>query len=214
MTVTAGALYAGARARIGLNFADGRLDDTNIVGANTAISTGLMELCAAHDWDWLYAEGTVAVVSGTTSYSLPTRHMRTLWLCDDNNEELQLRQRRDAIRYAEGTGRPRFFSILNNSMYLSPTPSESGTYRTGYYAYLAFTDAVSIAALDSQSLAIPDIYVPLASLYVAKSIAMMFKDYDAHKMILGEIRDELQRVSDNTRRSLGPMAPQTRSDGW
>lgn len=214
MTVLAGDLYAGARARIGLNFADGRLDDTNIVGANTAISTGLMELCAAHDWDWLYAEGTVSVVSGTTAYPLPTRHMRTLWLCDDNNEELQLRQRRDAIRYAEGTGRPRFFSILNNAMYLSPTPSEAATYRTGYYAYLPFQPAATIADLDNQALTIPDIYVPLASLYVAKSIAMMFKDYDAHKMILGEIRDELQRVSDNTRRSLGPVAPQTRSDGW
>jgi hypothetical protein len=99
-------------------------------------------------------------------------------------------------------------------MYLSPTPTESGTYRTGYYAYLPFTPAATIADLDNQALTIPDIYVPLASLYIAKSIAMMFKDYDAHKMILGEIREELQRVSDNTRRSLGPMAPQTRSDGY
>jgi len=214
MSITAGDLYASARARTGLNFADGRLDDNNIVGVNTAINAGLTDLVAAHDWDWLYDENIIGIVPSVESYRTPTNFMRALWLANDNNEELSLRQRRDAIRFSSGTGTPRYFSILNGQIYLSPTPSQAAVYRIGYYVQFERIDALTVAALDDIDLEIPDMFVSLATLYIAKNIAMMFKDYDAYRLLTEEIRAEMKRVADNTRRSLGPVAPQTRHDGY
>ncbi len=211
MTITAAALYANARSRLGLNFSDSRLDDNNVAGFNAAINAGISDLCAAHDWDWLYAETTIPVVAGTESYNLPTRHLRTLWVANDTNTELTLRQRRDAIKYAGQTGYPYFYSVLNDKMYLTPVPDSAATFRHGYYAYLAQIDAANITALSSITYAIPDMYVALAALYIGKNIAMMFKDYDAYNMMNTEIKAELDRVADNTRRSIGPVAPQVRS---
>lgn len=213
MSITAGQLYAGARSRIGLNFEDGRLDDPNITGADSAIIMGLTDLCAAHDWDWLYTEGTISVIAGTESYALPENHMRTLWVSNSNDQEIFFKQRRDAIKYHNLAGSyPRFYSILNDKLYLSPLPSQNETFRHGYYKYLPLVQASTIAELNDVDLEIPDLYINLATLYVAKNITMMFKDYDAYRLVTSEIKAELDRVADNTRRSIGPVSPQTRPD--
>ncbi len=214
MSITAGDLYTQARARVGLNFPDGRLDDTNLDGALAALNIGIADLVSAHDWDWLYDENVIGVVSGLDNYRLPTDFLRCLWLANDTNEELSLRARRDAIRFAGQTGYPRYYSILGNSLYLSPCPSQSATYRIGYYKQIPLVAAETIAGLADTDLPIDPLFVGLATLYVAKNIAMMFKDYESYKMLSEEIKREMARVADNTRRSLGPMAPQTRRDGY
>lgn len=213
MTVTAGDLYAGARSRIGLNFEDGRLDDPNIVGADTVVNAGLTDLSTAHDWDWLYTEGTISVVNGTEAYALPANHMRTLWVSNSHDQEIFYKQRRDAIKYHNLAGSyPRFYSVLNDTLYLSPKPSQNETFRHGYYTYIPLIACATIADMADVDLEIPDLYVGLATLYVAKNIAMMFKDFDAYRLVTGEIKAELDRVADNTRRSIGPVSPQTRPD--
>lgn len=212
MTITANDLWASARARIGLNFADGRLDDTNIVGVNTALNAGLADLASDHDWDWLYNEGTISVVAGTESYATPTDYMRTLWLATDLNEELSLRQRRDSIRFSGTTAYPRFYSVANSLIYISPIPSVSATYRHGYFTAFPEVDESTVANLANVDLEIPTLFVPLAELFVAKQVAMMFKDYNLYQMLSGEIRELKKRIDDNSRRSLGPVAPQTRRD--
>lgn len=212
MSVTAGNLYAAARARVGLNFADGRLDDENITGVLVLINAGLNDLSVSRDWEFLYAEGTISVVAGTESYATPTNHLRTLWIADDTDEELHLRQRRDHIRFGGEQGDPAYYAIFNDLIYLSPIPNATATYRHGYYTYIPAVTDNSIANLQNTTLAIPLPFQNLAALFIAKQIALAFRDYNLYNAIKGEIADEQRRVDDNNRRSLGPVAPQTRKD--
>ena len=212
MTITASDLWTRARTRIGLGFTDGRLDDNNIDGVNALINAGLMDMSADHDWDWLYAEGTISVVAGTETYATPTNYMRTLWIANDTNEQLFLRQRRDSIKYAGASAYPRYFHVANSLIYLSPIPTKTATYRHGYFTHIPEVDETSIANLANVDIEIPALFVPLAGLFIAKHICMSFKDYDTYKMIDSEIMALKKRLDDNSRRSLGPVAPQTRQD--
>lgn len=212
MSVTAGNLFYQARARVGLNFADGRLDDENIGGVLVMLNSGLVDLCTDHDWEWLYSEGTISVVAGTETYATPTNHLRTLWIADDTDEELRLRQRRDHIRFGGEQGDPAYYWIANDLIYLSPIPSNTATYRHGYYTIIPVVTDNSIANLQNTTLQIPPPFQNLAALYVAKQIALAFRDYNLLNAIKAEINEEKRRVDDNNRRSLGPVAPQTRKD--
>lgn len=212
MTVTAGNIYYSARSTVGLNFTDGRLDDENINGVLTFINLGLSEFYMSRDWEFLYAEGTISVVAGTETYATPTNHLRTLWIADDTDEELRLRQRRDSIRFGSEQGDPAYYSIFNDLIYLSPIPNATATYRHGYYTHIPVVTDNSIANLQNTTLQIPLPFQHLASLYISKQIALSLKDYNLFNTIKAEIADEHRRVDDNNRRSLGPVAPQTRKD--
>ena len=213
MTITAADLYANARSRIGLNFTDGRLDDNNVVGFNAWINAGLQELASAMDWEWLYTEGTITVVAGTESYATPTDYNRTLWISDGDVQELSLRSRRNHIKYSGQSGYPRFYWVSNDLIYLSPVPSQAGTYKHGYYKTFAEVDESSISNLGNVDLDIPVQFRPLAAMFIAKHIAVGLKDYDAYRLLTEEINKEMAGIADNNRRSLGPVAPQTRPDG-
>lgn len=210
--ITAGDLYALARTKIGLNFQDGRLDDNNITAVNGFVNAGLIDLSVETDWDWLYDEETITTTAGVETYPLPRDYMRTAWISDDVNQELSQKQRRQAIQMFDKTGPPRSYFIANDSLYLTPVPSESVTLRHGYYTHLPTVDVATVAELDDEELEIPPMWWNFGALFIAKHIALAFKDYNLHQAVVSEMNEERRRLADNARRSLSPMVPATRRD--
>ena len=92
-------------------------------------------------------------------------------------------------------------------------PNAAATLRHGYYTHLPTVDVATVAALDDVELDIPAMWWNSGALFIAKHIALSLKDYNLHQAIVGEMQAERQRLLDNARRSLGPVVPQTRSDG-
>ena len=213
MSITAADLYTLARAKIGLNFQDGRLDDNNVAGVNAFINSGLMDLCAETDWDWLYAEDSFLTAAGVETYGLPRNHLRTIWIADEQGRSLRLSQRRQAPRYFGVQTEPRFFSIANGTLYLSPVPNSPIRLRHGYIVHLSPVDVSAVSELDDIDLRIPPMWWNFAALFIAKHIALSLKDYNLHGAITSEMQLERQRLADNARRALGPMVPVTREDG-
>lgn len=194
-----------------MQFSDGRLDDNNIDGVLTLINAGLSEMSLDHDWDWLYAEGTITTVAGTEGYSTPTSHLRTAWLAEGTNL-LSLQQRRKSAPYYGTTGYPSHYSVLADSIRFSPIPDGVYTIRHGYYTYIPKVTAANVAALSSTTISIPAPFESLAALYIAKQIALSLKDQQAYSLVVEEIRAEKQRLEDNVRRAISPMPPATRGD--
>lgn len=211
LVVACSDLWSAAKARVGLNFADGRLDDNNMAGVLAAINAGLAELALDHDWDWLYAETTHTTAAGTETYSVPTNYLRTQWLAIEDTP-LVAQSRRDAVRYYGQTAYPAFYSVSNGLIRLSPIPNGVYTVRHGYFTSFAKVSESTVSALSGVTLAIPVPFEGLAALYIAKQICLSFKDQAGYNLVIEEIRAEKQRLDDNVRRSLGPQAPSVRKD--
>jgi len=135
-----------------------------------------------------------------------------LWLAIDERELRQM-QRRDSVRYYDGQGEPRFFSLLGNAIKVHPTPDAVYTIRHGYYTHIPKVTATTVSGLTATTLTIPAYYEGLAALFVAKHICLMFKDYNAYQAVTAEIKAQKATMDDNSLRSLAPRTPQTRSDG-
>lgn len=210
--ITASDLYELARAKVGLNFQDGRLDDNNIAAVNMFINSGIMDLSAETDWDWLYSEESFVTSPGIETYGLPRNHMRTAWIADDEGRPLALAQRRKAVRYFNTQSDPRFYSVTSEMIYLAPVPSSAKRLRHGYFTHLPTVDVAEVADLADIEFRIPAMWWNFAALFIAKHIALSLRDYNLLGAVTSEMQLERQRLSDNSRKALGPMAPITRAD--
>lgn len=213
MTVSAGDLFARGRAVIGLNQQDGRLDDNNFDNVVQIINAALAEFSVETDWDFLYNEYSLNTVADVEKYLLPSDHLRTSWVAtDDTGRELQLRERRENVRYRGATGTPYFYSVLGDYLYLFPVPSQAETLRHAYYGQLSElpVTATTIALLDNVTYEIPTQYVRLLELFIAKHVALSLKDYDGYRLVNEEIAAARRKMADNFRRALGPMRVKTR----
>jgi len=212
MSITAADLYRQARAKIGVNFQDGRLDENNLDGAIAAVNGGLSEFSLRQDWEFLYDEGTFNTVAGTAAYDLPTDHIRTLWLAIEDRE-LRQEPRSSAVRFYDGRNTPAYFSILGGKIRLSPVPDEAKTVRHGYYRHLPPVESTSVSGFAAVEVEVPSYYVGVAVLYIAKHIALMLKDRDAYQLVTAELAGQLRVMEDNNMRSASPRSPKVRNDG-
>lgn len=210
MAVLANDLWAQARARIGMNFNDGLLGDENITGVIAALNSGVADFAAADRWDWLYNEGTISVVSGTTDYDTPANHSSTLWIARQN-EQLQERQRKQSIQFYTASGTPVCYSVLNDKIRLYPTPTVTEDYRHGFYIGYPRVTGANLAALTA-SLDIPQQFLSLAELYVARKICLLVNDRERWSFVNDEIANETKNLRDDVLRASSPGVPQTRRD--
>lgn len=221
MAYTAKDLYLNGLARLGLNFPDGLVGETNAKGVYTILTGGLTEFYLTHDWDFLMTSTTLTTAAGTAAYSLPS---------DLNNVygayisslscELKATQTRAAYQVGTAQGVPRFYTVNNGSMTLIPTPGAVYSVTVPYYKVIAHPNATDqggsglytyLATISYASL-IPEWAREIAELYVAKNAALLLKDREAYGMVNGRIGDLRQVLDDNVRKSKAPVAPQTRYD--
>lgn len=215
---SASSLYKSALGRLGLNFPDGLVGETNEQGVLDALNDALSEVAVDHDWLFTYSEHTLETVPGQAHYSLPSTWLRTSWLVmQDTGEELVAKQRRGHFTFT-GQARPRWYDTSGDKIILAPVPDGAYVIQHGYFSSYDYIERNSddfaslYEQLDEVDIAIPDVYRPLLVLYIAKNIALLEKDRESYQMVTEEIGSFRRRIGDNRRRHQSPGMVITRDD--
>ena len=214
---TAKDIYRGALARFGMNSPDGLIGPTNDETVLAAYNDGLMEFYVDHDWVFSYTEATFTTVANNDTYSPPSNWSRTAWMTAAGGYPLSLKSRREHKDYLS-TGMPRWYDTQGDRILLCPVPD--GAYQITHAYYAAperiVRDSDTYAdvedQLDAEDVQVPDIYVPLLTLYVAKNLAVVALDREAHSTLREEINQYRARVADNRRRHTTPGRIKARRD--
>jgi hypothetical protein len=216
---TAYDIYFGALSRLGLNFDDGLLGSTNSAGVLSVLNDGLAELSVDHDWLFSYVEEEMAVSSGIDAYDPPTDWLRTGWLVEKStNTELKVRQRRE--HFGMTAGMPRYFDTSGDRILVAPVPDQNYVLRHGYFTSIprivrdSTTWPTFYDQLQAVTLVLPAPYDTLATLYVAKNIALLQKDRELYGMIDSDLGAFRRKIEDNRRRSQAVPAIKVRPDGF
>jgi len=230
MSYTAKDLYVNGLARVGLNFPDGLVGETNPRGVYTALTGGISDFYLTHEWDFLLraTEANTTVDSSEIDFGDFTLNSETVdvfygLFIPDLGLELKVMQIRDAYSLPESTrGVPVRYIANGGSIRLLPTPGAEYTIRAVYYVQIpapnaeaqggdglyTYPDTIDLSGY------IPEWVRALAELYVARHIALLLKDRDAHQMVQEQIANTRRVLDDNVRKTTAPVPPQTRLDWY
>jgi hypothetical protein len=190
----------------GYNASDPLLDGTTMT---RLVNSALTQLSTEYDWPWLYAEGTIAIVAGTTDYSVPTSWTRTKWIAIEE-DELAFRSNRDLRRIigdTSVTGQPTFYSTVGDtSIRVGRIPDAAYTADHGYFvAETALSAGTDTPALHA---AYDDYLVQ----HVAKKLAIRKGETRDVQTANNEIKAWEKRIRDNVRRSAAFPRVKVRND--
>tara|TARA_R110000822_G_scaffold65970_3_gene161301 strand:- start:39 stop:674 length:636 start_codon:yes stop_codon:yes gene_type:complete len=190
----------------GYNANDPILDATTLT---RLVNSALQQLSTEFDWPWLYDEGTITTVAGTTDYAVPTNWSRTKWLAIDE-DELQFRSLRDMRRIMGDTDiqrQPVFYATVGDtSIRLGQIPDAVYTVDHGYFKQEAALSAGGDAPL------LDSAYDDMLVMYVAKKMAMRKGETRDINQAQREIDAWLKRTRDNVRRTSAFPRIITRND--
>lgn len=221
MAYTAKDLYVNGLARLGLNFPDGLVGEENDRGVYTALNGALTDFYLTHEWDFLLTSETVTTTAADATYSLNANMDKVYGVyCPSLGYELKPVQTRAAFSVGTAQGVPRYFTVNNGTLTLMPTPSSALDLTVAYYQRIPLPNATAQGAtalytyLDTLSYAslIPEWTRTLAELYVARHVALLVKDREAHGMVQEQIAAARRVMDDNVRKATAPVPPQTRWD--
>lgn len=122
------------------------IEDTNITDAQITvlINQAIHEIAVAADWPWLEASTTITLSDSTQTYALSSEASdfnRAQALVDDDNDETveYISPSNFFALYGNDTGnestQPRFWTIWEDNIYISPIPEDDDTNRLTLYYY-------------------------------------------------------------------------------
>lgn len=209
MATTLTDLRAALRSRVSLPADDPMVADADV---DIDINAGLQAMASEYDWPWLQVEDAAMVtVAGARTVAPPAGWVRTLWIADFSiASELELRQRRDLIRYETVTGggqnRPRLYAIGADVIVLAPTPNAVYTYT---HAYIKQENVLSSG---SDAMLAPDRYKGLIVAYAAIQTGTRLKDAFIVSAARADADGWIKRMKDNVRRTASTVRVKTRND--
>lgn len=188
-------LIARVYEAVGLPTTDGMITSSAVT---SAINRGLERIATEKDWPWLEFTTTHSTVAGTNTITPPTGWTRTQFLYIGSTE-LELRQRRDLIRFAEVTGQPTLYAEQGDTILLAPTPAAVHTVNHGYIK------KENVLSSGSDTTLLPAEYALLAVAAAGALVARRLRDSHMEKMFEEEYSREFSKLIDNVRRtaSLG-----------
>lgn len=172
---------------------------------NLLLNEAARDLSTDKDWPWLEQEGTIALTSGTASYTPPSTVTRTQFLAI-GNDDLELRSRRDVLRFVNETGRPRLYAESGDRILFAPIPDADYVLTHGYVT------EENGASLDSDTFLCPARYEALLVLGAAVKLAVRLKDRELVAELRRERKEAFDRMVDNVRRSSALPKLRTRGD--
>jgi len=190
----------------GYNSSDPLLDATTLT---RLVNSALQQLSTEFDWPWLYAEGTITTVAGTTDYAVPTNWSRTKWLSIEEDELLfrSLRDLRRIIGDTTVTRQPTFYTTVGDtSVRLGPIPDAVYTVDHGYFKQEAALSAGGDAPL------LDSAYDDMLVMFVAKKLAIRKGETRDINVAQREIDTWLKRTRDNVRRTSAFPRVKIRND--
>lgn len=123
------------------------IEETNVSDAEIVeiINNGMYEISLASEWPWLQETSTVTTVADQQAYTLPADFEFAIALVDDDNDTTVpfIAVEEFFRRYGNDTGNtsttPNFWTIWEDSIYLTPIPSANDTDRYTLYYYETVT---------------------------------------------------------------------------
>ncbi len=200
------AIRTAALEMAGYNTADPIIATADI---NDIIQGALDQISTEYEWPWLYAEGTITTVAGTTDYNVPTRWTRTLWLA---YKHLELkyrshRQMRHVIGDTTVTGQPTVFTTVGDtSIRVGRIPDAVYTLDHGYVT------SEAVMTSDSDQPALDDAYDDMLVWRVVKGLAIRRGDTDMLQIANIENALWTERARDNVRRTSHTTRVNARRD--
>lgn len=184
--------------------------DTRLTSAvrYRAINDALAQICLEHDWHWLSTSATITTVAGTSTYSLPARHIRTDSITETSTGISLSRRSQIELDQVVYSGPPRIYHIDGTAITMKPTPD--GLYSLTH----RFRQFEPQLVLTTDAPIIPDLYsrgvVEYASLLLLRQIKEMERAVEAEK----DYGAWLKRVQDNENMSREPIRVRVRPGSW
>lgn len=171
------------------------------------INASLQQMSTFHRWPWLEKVDTTftATVVGQSAYT-PAADWRTTRRLQIDATDLELRTPRDMAQYANNNGRPYFYYIEAEEIYLVPTPS---TVKAVTHVYTATEPALSD---DSDEPLLPNEYADLLVVMASRIVSLRKRDLEMYTMLTSERNDWLAHMRDDVRRSAAPSRLKARND--
>jgi len=198
------AAQAALLARCGLQTQDQGAQSTELT---YALNEGLNAYASEQDWWWLEDVDSFTTTAGTNAYAMPSDYKNTKNVFIGTTL-LHPRQFQDMVRLEGQTAAtPAYYTVHDETLYLSPAPSDSST--TVYHVYVRRESTLSTG---TDTPLIPDRYVPLwlsfAAVYLADRLGNP-KMRAQHE----RSRDEwLRRAQDEARAQRGLAQVYSRQD--
>jgi hypothetical protein len=190
------------RNRYGILATDAGITDAVLTDA---VNAALRAITLEADWPWLVTSTTFTTMAGTTSYALPTTHLRTLSLVDVAiAEPLQRRQTVEIDRFQLQQGRPYLYAISGSSLLLAPKPD--GAYQIQH----RFVRAEITLSAGTNSPLLPDPFIDGVVDYAAALAFLNARQDDRANAAMTQYVAWLRRTKDNIFLSRDPLTVRVR----
>lgn len=192
------------RHKLALPSNDQKVPDSDLT---ISLNDGMNAMAADFDWPWLFTSETITTVAGTVAYSLPARHVRTLWVVNDVlGQDLTAKQRRDLSKWLVISGQPYYYSTYGFAIRLGPKPDAVYTFT---HTYLQAEAALTTGTDEPLC---PDHYSDLIVLYAAVEEATRLKDFTQRNAFQADINAWVKRMKSHVRQEASTLRVKTRSD--
>lgn len=201
-------IYDHVRERLGVPTSDPALTDAILLDL---INAANRKLSLVHDWPWLVTTDTTltATVADQAEYTPASNWRKTLYLVCDSDQELQLRQAQDIVRYQANSGYPFFYAVKGTTIQISPTPD------TVYTLEHEYIKSVTLMTLGSEESEVPEWALDLLIEGVCVLAAKRLHDTDLARAMQQEYSETLEVMRDEVRRTKQNPVPRHRTDiGW
>lgn len=164
---------------------------------NRAINASNLRLGREHDWPWLLSIGTLSWTGGSSTFDLTTlsnfRHIKRL---SYENGRVYPVSPSEFVHYSTETGDvPRFYTIIGNTLYVSPIP---GTTTSLDIVYVL--DENQLLNDNDQPL-LPSAYTELLALKAATMLAVGGNNAERLSMLRSEYASAIIEARDEVRRT-------------
>jgi len=149
----------------------------------TWLNQGLLSFCNTHDYHWLEEYKTASTVAGQEKYVAPSNMKRMIELKVDDVRYKYVRfEQRDMYSTDQKT-----YSILNNEIYLKPTPSTTTSNNISMAFVIRPTKMVngSDSPSDSDIARLPEVYHEALVLYAFSIYNTYDEEHGEARAIMG-----------------------------
>lgn len=201
MATTLQNAYDRIRLRLGVNANDPTLTDSQLTDF---VNAGLRQADNMRNWWFNEAVRTFSTADGTATYAFDSTHKKTSALAI-GDDILPFRTKLDMIKFSEGTGRPRFWSVEAGQIKLYPTPDAVYTVSEVFQ-----TNTTALSSV-SDEFDWPDDMVDLPILLAAQLAASKVRP-EMIQLIAPEVQRVFQAIADDSQPTYSSTLPQRRGD--
>lgn len=208
MGITLDDLRDRVRSRLNLPSDDEVATDTEL---DRSINIGLESMATDFDWPWLQVVTTINTTTGVQTVNLPDRCTRVQYASVSNPAYRGFQMTARQFSYIttmmnNNNSMPTDYAIINDTMYLSPTPSDT------YPITLVYIQTEPPLVSDDDETLCPEWYADLIVTYACIDTAIRLQDNIRLQQLTAIKQDWIRKISDAVVKSGVAPAISLRTD--